>query len=62
MKKLYDRTRIKLVTEVTAYGLEVVNEELFHKHVYATTKYNIYFIGFCLAFLIFIIIRWVLGI
>lgn len=59
MKKWFlERNRKKLLAETEAYGLKVVDEEKFNKHIIQTTKRNIITMAILIILLIIVIYKW----
>ena len=57
----YNKTRAKLISETEEYGLRILDEDKFNKHVKDTTKRNIIYNIIFFALIILIIIRWIIG-
>jgi len=56
----YDRNKVRLLQEVQDYGLRIIDEDRFHKHVLDVAKKNVINTILFSVIIIAIIIKWVM--
>ena len=60
-KWFYERERKKMTQEVDEYGLQIIDEDRFHRHVLKVTKTNIIYSIIFFSLVILVIIKWIRG-
>lgn len=60
-KFFYEKDKAKMLQELQEYGLQIIDEDKFHRHVMQTSKKNMMYTVLFILLIIAIIWKWVYG-